>query len=179
MGLEPGLPTELRHCARSPFALEHLYQRDVEHLVYRNPQPALGQRAVPAWWRWVSKPLELITKIAALVPPPRAHRHRYYGVLAPNAPLRSVVTAQAPAAVPPAPAPCAPGMPLRGPATSGATCEEPVIVPWPAICKPCCWRASMRHFRCNARSATPPCASSPSSIISLPWARSSTTSAKY
>ena len=45
-------------------------------------------------------PLELIDKIAALVPPPRVHRHRYYGVLAPNAPLRAAVTALAPAPVP-------------------------------------------------------------------------------
>jgi hypothetical protein len=33
-------------------------------------------------------PLELIDRIAALVPPPRTHRHRYFGVLAPNSPLR-------------------------------------------------------------------------------------------
>ena len=32
---------------------------------------------------------------AALVPPPRTHRHRYFGVLAPNASLRAVVTAMA------------------------------------------------------------------------------------
>src|SRR5450830_1808880 len=38
-------------------------------------------------------PLELIDRIAALVPPPRTHRHRYYGVLAPNSPLRDAVTA--------------------------------------------------------------------------------------
>jgi Putative transposase len=40
-------------------------------------------------------PLELIDRIAALVPPPRTHRHRYYGVLAPNSPLRAAVTALA------------------------------------------------------------------------------------
>lgn len=40
-------------------------------------------------------PLELIDRIAALVPPPRTHRHRYFGVLAPNSPLRAVVTAMA------------------------------------------------------------------------------------
>jgi hypothetical protein len=28
--------------------------------------------------------LEPIDRIAALVPPPRTHRHRYFGVLAPN-----------------------------------------------------------------------------------------------
>jgi Putative transposase len=44
----------------------------------------------------VLTPLELIAKVAALVPPPRVHRHRYYGVLAPNAPLRAAVTALAP-----------------------------------------------------------------------------------
>ena len=40
-------------------------------------------------------PLELIDRIAALVPPPRTHRHRYLGVLAPNSPLRAAVTALA------------------------------------------------------------------------------------
>ena len=44
-------------------------------------------------------PLELIDKIAALVPPPRAHRHRYYGVLAPNTALRAAVTALTPVPV--------------------------------------------------------------------------------
>lgn len=29
-------------------------------------------------------PLELIDRIAALVPPPRTHWHRYFGVLAPT-----------------------------------------------------------------------------------------------
>ncbi len=37
-------------------------------------------------------------RIAALVPPPRTHRHRYYGALAPNSPLRAAVTALAQAA---------------------------------------------------------------------------------
>jgi len=42
------------------------------------------------------------------VPPPRVHRHRYYGVLAPNSPLRAAVTAMA---MPPAmAAPVAPSL---------------------------------------------------------------------
>ena len=102
----------LRYCARPPFALEHLHQRDAEHLVYRNPKPVRGTAPGTRPAALVLTPLELITKIAALVPPPRAHRHRYYGVLAPNAPLRAVVTELAPAAVAPAP-------------TSAATREEP------------------------------------------------------
>ena len=40
-------------------------------------------------------PLELIDRIAALAPQPRTHRHRYFGVLAPNSPLRASVTAMA------------------------------------------------------------------------------------
>jgi hypothetical protein len=106
-----GLERLLRYCARPPFALEHLHQRDAEHLVYRNPKPVRGTAPGTRPAALVLTPLELITKIAALVPPPRAHRHRYYGVLAPNSPLRAVVTALAPAAVSPAP-------------TSAATREE-------------------------------------------------------
>jgi len=38
--------------------------------------------------------------LAALIPPPRRHRHRYYGALAPNSPLRPAVTALAAAPEP-------------------------------------------------------------------------------
>jgi len=38
-------------------------------------------------------PFEFLGRLAALIPPPRRHRHRYHGVSAPNHPLRSVVTA--------------------------------------------------------------------------------------
>ena len=98
-----GLERLLRYCARPPFALEYLHQRDALHLIYRNPKPVrtTAPGARPA--ALVLTPLELIDKIAALVPPHRAHGHRCYGVLAPNAPLRPLVTALAPVAVPPAP----------------------------------------------------------------------------
>ena len=51
-------------------------------------------------------PLELVDRIAALVPPPRTHRHRYFGVLAPHSPHRAAVTemAQSAAAQPTQPA---------------------------------------------------------------------------
>lgn len=102
-----GLERLLRYCARPPFALERLQQRDAGHLVYHCPKPRPDGPADP-----VLTPLELIDRIAALVPRPRTHRHRYYGVLAPNAPLRAAVTALAPAAVtavPPAPTSTADG----------------------------------------------------------------------
>ena len=40
-------------------------------------------------------PLGLIDRIAALVPPPRTHRNRHFGVLAPNSPLRAAAVALA------------------------------------------------------------------------------------
>jgi hypothetical protein len=36
--------------------------------------------------------MEFIDHLAALIPPPRRHRHRYHGVLAPKAPLRFAAT---------------------------------------------------------------------------------------
>ncbi len=85
-----GLERLLRYCARPPFALEHLQQLDAEHLAYHSPQPGLDGSS-----DLVLTPLELIGKIAALVPPSRSHRHRYFGVLAPNSPLRAAVIALA------------------------------------------------------------------------------------
>ena len=85
-----GLERLLRYCARPPFALERLRQWGAE-LVYHCPKPQSGGKQADL----VLSPLALIERIAALVPPPRTHRHRYYGVLAPASPLRVVVTAMA------------------------------------------------------------------------------------
>jgi len=83
----------LRYCARPPFAMDRLHKQGAE-LVYRcakqHSEPVGGKVA-----ELVLTPLELIGRIAALVPPPRTHRHRYFGVLAPNSPLRASVTAMA------------------------------------------------------------------------------------
>jgi hypothetical protein len=88
-----GMARLVRYCARPAFALERLRQIDAEHLVYESVKPGPGGSV-----SLMLTPLELIDRLAALSPPPRRHRHRYYGVLAPNAPLRSAVTAPAVAA---------------------------------------------------------------------------------
>ncbi|MBK8891243.1 MAG: transposase [Dechloromonas sp.] len=85
-----GLERLLRYCARPAFALERLRQIDPEHLVYESIKPGPGGSV-----SLLLTPLELIDRLATLIPPPRRHRHRYYGVLAPNAPLRAAVTALA------------------------------------------------------------------------------------
>ncbi len=114
-----GLERLLRYCARPPFALEHLRQRDAGHLVYHCPKPRPDGPA-----DLVLTPLELIDRIAALVPRPRTHRHRYYGVLAPNAPLRAAVTALAPAAVASSGHLRPDGLPVP-PAPTSANSDEP------------------------------------------------------
>jgi hypothetical protein len=83
-----GLERLLRYCARPPFSLERLELLDAERVVYRLPKPQRdGTTALTL------TPLELIDQLAALIPPPRRHRHRYHGVLAPNAPLRAAAIA--------------------------------------------------------------------------------------
>jgi len=83
----------LRYCARPPLALDRLRKLDPEHLIYDPPKPGPGGSGPQ-----LLTPLELLDRLAALVPPPRIHRHRYLGVLAPNSPLRAAVTALALAA---------------------------------------------------------------------------------
>ena len=93
-----GLERLLRYCARPPFALERLERLAHDQLVYRFPRPQPDGRT-----ELRLTPLELIERLAALIPRPRLHRHRYHGVLAPNAPLRAQVIAlarQPPASLP-------------------------------------------------------------------------------
>ena len=68
-----GLERLLRYCARPPFAMERLRKQGAD-LVYQCPEPQSGGKCADL----VLTPLELIAKIAALVPPPRTHRHRYF-----------------------------------------------------------------------------------------------------
>jgi hypothetical protein len=87
----------LRYCARPPFACGRL-RKEGSALVYRcakqHSEPSSDKRGAKVDELRLT-PLELIARIAALVPPPRTHRHRYFGVLAPNSPLRAAAVALA------------------------------------------------------------------------------------
>jgi hypothetical protein len=85
-----GLERLLRYCARPLFAQERLTWAGEHHdrLVYRLSNPMPDGRII-----LYMTPLELLDRLALLIPPPRRHRHRYHGVFAPNAPLRAQVTA--------------------------------------------------------------------------------------
>ncbi len=69
----------LRYCARPPFALERLRQLDGEQLSYDHPNRAHGGSGPQ-----ILTPFKLLDRLAAVVPPPRVHRHRYFGVRAPK-----------------------------------------------------------------------------------------------
>ena len=95
----PGVERLVRYCARPPFALERLHALDGNaslaspeaRLMYRLPGPDVHGRTA-----LILTPLELLKRLSRLIPPPRVHRHRYHGVLAPNARLRSRVVAMGP-----------------------------------------------------------------------------------
>ncbi len=63
---------------------------DDDTLVYRYPRPAPDGST-----ELVLSPLELLARLARLIPPPYRHRVRYFGVLASNARLRKAVVATA------------------------------------------------------------------------------------
>jgi hypothetical protein len=73
-------------------------------------------------------PLDLLDRLAALIPPPRRHRHRYHGVFAPHSPLRPAVTACA--------GKSAPGGARAGAAGEGMGPPELATLPAPPACSP-------------------------------------------
>jgi hypothetical protein len=104
----PALERLLRYCARPAFASERLEALGEpgtdERIRYTFPKPRPdGQTTLTL------TPLELLDRIAALVPPPRRHRHHYHGVFAPHSPLRRAVTACAGKSVPGSTGASAPG----------------------------------------------------------------------
>ncbi|MEA3278159.1 MAG: transposase [Pseudomonadota bacterium] len=117
-----GLERLLRYCARPAFAAERLQELDAHRLICHLPKPGPDGRT-----QLVLSPLELIGRIAALVPPPRQHRHRYYGVLAPNAPLRAAVTALAPEAAAAQPSP---PVQTSGEESAETLYRSPARYPW-------------------------------------------------
>jgi len=81
----------VRYCARPPLAIERLEPLADGRLLYRFKRP----------WRngtthMVLAPLELLEKLAALVPRPKTHLVRYHGILAPAAPWRAAIVPSPP-----------------------------------------------------------------------------------
>ena len=92
--LRPGSPRSVlaEHLPPpTPLAAGRLNIIDDEHLTFRLKTPWSDGTSL-----LVLSPLELIEKLAALVPPPRLNLIRYHGVLAPNARDRKHIVPDAP-----------------------------------------------------------------------------------
>ncbi|MBK7670270.1 MAG: transposase [bacterium] len=85
-----GLERLARYCARPPLSQDRLGRLNEQTLVYSLRRPTADGRT-----ELLLTPIELLDLLAQLVTPPRLHKHRYCGVLAPNAALRAAVTASA------------------------------------------------------------------------------------
>jgi len=75
-----------RYIARPPVSTERLSRLGDGRLLYR-----LKRRWRDGTTHVVFQPLELVEKLAAIIPPPRLHMVRYHGVLAPRAGCRREV----------------------------------------------------------------------------------------
>jgi hypothetical protein len=75
-----------RYAGRPPVATERLSRLSGGKLLYR-----LKRRWRDGTTHLIFEPLELLEKLAALVPPPRFHLVRYHGVLAPSAAWRELI----------------------------------------------------------------------------------------
>jgi hypothetical protein len=135
-----GLERMARYLARPPIATDRLSSRDDGRLELRLKRP----------WRdgttaFVFQPHELIERLVAIVPRPRAHLVRYSGVLAPAFAGRAQIV------------PCADKAPTRLPATAppppgGAEMpRRPGRIPW----VPLLWRVFLADplecARCSGR----------------------------
>ena len=83
-----GLERLLRYCARPPFSMNRLHRvfGTDDKLIYQLPKPLPNGQT-----KLILSPLEFIDKLVRLVSAPNVHRHRYFGVLAPNSPIRKQV----------------------------------------------------------------------------------------
>ena len=75
-----------RYCARPPIATDRLSETPDGRIVY-----GLRHRWRDGTTHVVFDPLDLVARLAALVPPPRANLVRYFGILAPCASWRDAV----------------------------------------------------------------------------------------
>jgi len=109
-----------RYVARPPVATERLSQLADGRLLYR-----LKHRWRDGTTHVLFEPLELVEKLAALVPPPRINLVRYHGVLAPAARLRADVVPVGPGSDVPGSGPHSGCTTRNGRPTGGAIESDP------------------------------------------------------
>lgn len=131
-----GLERLANYGARGPLSLERLSQLPDGRLAYRMKRPSASGAT-----RLDFTPVDFLRRVAALIPPPRVNLVRFFGVLAPNARLRSLVVPkeQQQQQRPPNPLP-APLLPLPSSTTRDEPEPEPAArpparIPWADLMK--------------------------------------------
>ena len=129
-----GLERLANYGARGPLSLERLSQLPDGRLSYRMKRPSSAGATTLEF-----TPVDFLRRVAALIPPPRVNLVRFFGVLAPNANLRSLVV---PAPPPPTPPPTPPPPePPPSTVTVTVTGDKPPLVrppsriPWADLLK--------------------------------------------
>ena len=133
-----GLERLCRYVTRPPLAAGRLQLIDADHLTFRLKTPWSDGTT-----HLLLSPLELIEKLAALIPPRRLNLVRYHGILAPNAHERSQTV----------PAPPSPMVSLA-PGDSPAAPLRPPSTPLGGVY----WRASLRSTSPSAPTVVDACA---------------------
>jgi len=156
-----GLERLCRYMARPALATERLHRADDGRIVYR-----LRHRWRDGTSHLVFEPQELLARLAALIPPPRAHQTRYHGILAPCAGWRDHVVPGTKKTEPPG-KPETPGVVVGDPPPCS---HEPRRVPpasriaWAELLRRVFAADALRCRRCGSRMRIMAAIRSPQSI---------------
>jgi len=116
-----GLEQLCRYGARGAIALSRLSELPDGRVAYHMKRPLPDGRT-----HLVLTGVELLRKLAPLIPPPRLHLLRFHGVFAPNAKLRPLVVPKSREITPTCePKPESPSTEMADAATSSTTAREP------------------------------------------------------
>jgi hypothetical protein len=118
-----------RYLLRPPLALERLTESSGGQLLYALPHARRDGST-----HLLLDPLELIEKLAVLIPAPRFHTLRFHGVLAPHASWRSQIVPTPREAVEGAVGPAGPGV-VAGAGSAAAPASGSAGLSWAALLK--------------------------------------------
>jgi len=144
-----------RYGARGPIAEQRLTELPDGRFRYEMKRPTADGRT-----HLVMTGIELLRKLAPLVPPPRQNLTRYHGVFAPNAKLRAKVTGKATTAPPPTDPS---GTTVQPPAT---TLKKPPLyrIPWALLLMRVFATDVLACMKCGGRRQVIACIAHPGAV---------------
>ena len=125
-----GLERLANYGARGPLSLERLSQLPDGRLSYRMKRPSSAGATTLEF-----TPVDFLRRVAALIPPPRVNLVRFFGVLAPNANLRSLVVPAPPPPTPPPPEPPPSTVTVTVTGDKPPLVRPPSRIPWADLLK--------------------------------------------